>query len=86
MGGMHHVTIMLLYMQKKLRAIYNDFKENWKHLKYVILEAGYQHFLMCVVNINVLVCNCSFDEECKRDLKFINLVKGESERHGMAPI
>ena len=35
-------------------SLANDVKENWKHLKNVILEVGYQHIQMCVVGIKDL--------------------------------
>ena len=66
----------------------NDVKENWKHLKDVILEVGYQHFRMCVGGHkrSSFQCNSWFDEECKIYLKYISLRKGKVNGSWMTPI
>ena len=59
----------------------NDVKENWKHLKDVILEVGYQYFQRRVIGHirSSFPCNSWFDEECKMCFKPYKFVKGESE-------
>ena len=56
-----------------LLSLANDVKENWKHLKDVILEVGYQHLLMCVGGHKQSSFPRSwFEEERKRYLKLIS--------------
>ena len=58
-----------------------DVKENWKHLKDVILEVGYQYFQRRVIGHirSSFPCNSWFDEECKIYLILYEFAKGKSE-------
>ena len=60
----------------------NDVKENWQHLKDIILKLGYQYFNrhVCGYKMSSFPYNSWFNDECKMYLIRFKSIIGENER------